>query len=212
MIYLLAGHHNFDPGASGKRHVLVGLPQYPYIRVDTELVNESTLTKELRNLTVQKLALSQFQARKATVAIDDDNDSLRRVIKKIKSTQDDVVCELHFNSGNRTDSGVLAIHPEKATEKELELAQNIADTLSSIMGLRKVPGAKPGQPAGMWSERETRHKTLGIMRPKGTNVLVEVCYLSNPFDIARYDLHKEDVALALADLLTRADGVDGMSP
>lgn len=196
MIYLLAGHNNNDPGSSGVRGRFRFNSTHPYIHYEEVSINEATLTKELRDLVVKKLKLIQFLWRFPAVTIDDDNDSLKTVLKKINSTESDVICDLHFNaSENKTATGVAVIHPEKPSEKESQLAKDIAEKLSSIMGLRNRGTMKPS---------ETPRKTLGVMTKKGTNVLIEVCFISNVGDIAVYDINQDDVALAIADVLSLA--------
>lgn len=196
MIYLLAGHSNRDPGASGRRFQIERTSYFPYMKTDVVTVHEATLTMALRDLVVEKIQLQQFQDRNASVTTDDDNDSLKQVLKKIKSTESDTICDLHFNSGSEKATGIAVIHPEKPTDKELQLATDLASQLSAIMGIRNRGTMKPS---------ETPRKKLGVMAPKGTNVLIEVCFITNVFDVALYDIHRDKVALTIADLLTLSD-------
>lgn len=202
MIYLLAGHSNKDPGASGARGHVEFTMTKPFIKYEETPIKESTLTKDLRNLVLAKINQPKFALRLPSVTIDDDNDSLKTVLKKIKSTEDDIICDLHFNSGTRTSTGVAVIHPEVPSDKEKQLAKALADKLAAIMGINNRGTMKPS---------ETPRKKLGVMNPKGTNVLIEVCFISNPADVAAYDLHRDEVAEAIADILTLAHIPPGAS-
>lgn len=173
--FILAGHTSakdspsYDPGAVANG------------------VTEADLAKELRDLIV-----TLFDDKKE-VKIDDDRDSLKVVIQKLKSVDSDVICDIHFNAAAApTATGVEVITPFRATEKELKLAKDISTKFAKIMGIKN---------RGVKDETQTARKRLGIMQPKGINILIEVCFITNPKDLAAYQANKEALALSLYNSL-----------
>jgi N-acetylmuramoyl-L-alanine amidase len=175
MFFILAGHcadktsPSYDPGACANG------------------VTEADLAKELRDLTVK-----HFDNKK-DFKIDDDRDSLKIVIQKLKSVDSDIICDIHFNAAAAVSAtGVEVITPFRATDKELKLAKDISTKFSKIMGIKN---------RGVKDETQTARKRLGIMQPMGINVLIEVCFITNPKDLAAYQSTKEALALSLYNSL-----------
>jgi len=179
MIFLTAGHNTQstrkDPGAVANGY------------------KEADLTVELRNLTTAIL-----RGKNAKVWNDYDTDNLATTVSKIKSGPGSVICDLHFNAGPPSATGVEVIVPVRATAAERKLAENISQAFANIMGIRN---------RGVKTEADTRHGRLAIMQPEGINVLVEVCFISNKADLDKYLAQKKVLAAHLADLLIVADGL-----
>jgi N-acetylmuramoyl-L-alanine amidase len=172
--FILAGHcadkksPDYDPGACANG------------------VTEADLAKELRDLTVAHFP-------KGEVKIDDDRDSLKVVIQKLKSVDSDIICDIHFNAAAAVSAtGVEVITPFRATDKELKLAKEISTKFAKIMAIKN---------RGVKDETQTARKRLGIMQPKGINILIEVCFITNPKDLAAYQTNKEALALSLYNSL-----------
>jgi N-acetylmuramoyl-L-alanine amidase len=179
MIYLLAGHTpkglNLDPGA-----------------VALDGTKEADLTMELRNLTADVLRSKGFE-----VWEDDDQDRLLQVLDDVISSESDVVCDIHFNAGPPTATGVEVIVPERSTETERKFAALICERFANIMNIRS---------RGVKSEAQTARKRIGVMRELGINLLIEVAFISNPKDIAMYHKTKAKLSVVLADILIEAEG------
>jgi len=170
MIWLYAGHNNGDCGAIANG------------------VKEADLTKELRNLVKQKL-----DAKGVKVTIDDDADNLITTIKKTKSTENDVIIDIHFNSSASVSAtGVETLIPDRFTVKE----QNLAKIISA--GIAKTLGIKD---RGVKTEIDSHRGRLGILHPAGTNVLIEVCFISNLKDLQSYQIKKNLVADVIVNSL-----------
>lgn len=109
-----------------------------------------------------------------------------------KSKAGDIVCDLHFNAYNGTAHGVEVIVPESPTAFEIALGQKIAKGIAQSIGsvLRGNAGVK--------TESESQHKRLAMMRPAGENILIEVCFLDNPSELARYRANILRVAEVIA--------------
>jgi N-acetylmuramoyl-L-alanine amidase len=152
---------------------------------------EAELTKDLRDRTV-----AHIKANRGQVMTDNDAHNLAEVIRHIASNEGDIVCDIHFNAGPEMATGVEVIYPYRSTQEERDLAVLLSDRLSKILGI-KNRGAK--------DETHTARKSLAMMKPKGVNVLIEVCFISNPTDMKLYVEKKNDVAKMIADLLVVAD-------
>jgi len=172
-IHLTAGHHRKDAGATYNGR------------------KEADETIKLRNDITKKL-------REKGVEVWNDNDDwdLNRVITEIRkfSKSDDIVCDIHFNAGGPTATGCEVFVADDANAAELALAKALVDTIASTLIIRN---------RGVKREKDSQHKKLGMMRPTGLNVLIEVCFISNKYDMQQYDaffdLLVEETANVLAN-------------
>ncbi len=156
-VYLLAGHSSSDPGAIG--------------------INgrkEADETIKLRNAVAERL-----KEMKTTVIIDNDRQNLRQVLAAISANEEDLVVDLHFDSASNSNAtGTTTFIPDRSSGVERILAAEITTGLSSILGIKN---------RGVLSELKAHTGSLGVMRENGTNVLVEVCFISNAKDMISYD-------------------------
>lgn len=173
MIYLLAGH---TPKGV---HKDPGAVANGY--------EEATLTMELRDKVADIL-------RAAGEKVYEDNDELRlgNVLLDVKSIESDVVVDLHFNAGPVSATGVEVLVPSRSTEYERGIARKICADFAEVM---QIPSR------GIKSEGEGAHKTLGVMRELGINVLVEVCFVTNAKDMASFTKNKNVLATKLATII-----------
>lgn len=178
MVYLSAGHNPSglkpDSGAIGNGY------------------QEAKLTQELRDLTTKVLRNNG-----ANVWNDDDTMRLPQVLAAINSTEKDVVCDLHFNAGPPTATGVEVLIPSRHTALESEIASKLVVMLAGVMKIRS---------RGVKTESDSQHKTIGILREHGINLLIEICFISNATDMAYYQASKRKVAEAIALILEEAEG------
>lgn len=178
MIFILAGHHQNDPGAIS--------PQ--------DGTKESELTRELMEMVTERI--NQLALEIGTWN-DDHADPLNRVIAKIseKITDNDIVCDLHFNSFH-TDkaTGFEVIVSNNAGNKSKAIAVDMCDVLPKVMGIAN---------RGVKTEAQTARGRLAVVNLKGAAVLVEVCFISNPTDLERYRDNKHWVADELARILIK---------
>lgn len=181
MIYLFAGH------SSAK-----GQPNYDPGAVSNG-VTEADLTTELRNLISDILKVSGSE-----IKVDDDRQSLIQVINSTHSSEKDVVCDLHFNAATPSATGVEVLIPDRHTVQEYDIARDLADQISKAIGIRN---------RGVKTEAESHHGKLGIMRPQGINILIEVCFITNLVDLNSYRTHKNVVADIIAKQLIKADAI-----
>lgn len=163
MIYLIAGHSNFDSGA-----VSNGL-------------KEADLTKRIRDLIyirIKQLSPAEL------VTKDDDKDTLNQVIAKIKPriTSKDVLLDIHYNAATPQATGVECFVSNNASIKSKGLAKEIAEVTHKITGIIN---------RGVKTEAQSARGKLGILNMRGTAVLWEVGFITNNSDIAKIerDLH-----------------------
>jgi N-acetylmuramoyl-L-alanine amidase len=99
--------------------------------------------------------------------------------------------ELHTNaSENPAATGVEVV----SLPEDRELARSVARTIAHTLEL-------PVRGAGGWIDQSQTHRgRLGFVRVGG--MVVEVFFLSNPGDFAKYDARKWLVASAIARVLT----------
>ncbi|UTA66538.1 N-acetylmuramoyl-L-alanine amidase [Emticicia sp. 21SJ11W-3] len=156
-LIITAGHNRKDPGA-----VYAGR-------------NEAEETIRLRNAVTQSL-----REKGAQVWNDNDAWNLSQTINEIRkiSQPGDIICDFHFNAGGPTATGCEVFVADDANATELALAKSLVDTIASTLIIRN---------RGVKRERDSQHKKLGMMRPLGLNVLVEVCFISNKYDMQQYD-------------------------
>lgn len=152
---------------------------------------EADLTVDFRNLLVFEL-----QKRNAIVWIDDDSDSLSQVLKKMNTDEHSVCLDIHFDSSsNENASGCSVYIPDRHTNDEQYYGMMIAESVSSALGIMN---------RGVFPESKTHVGRLGVMREEGINMLVELGYVSNKFDIEQYHKNKTILAPSIAQILINA--------
>lgn len=178
MIYIIAGHSNSDPGAV------------------SNVLKEADLTKRIRDLIYTRI--KELQPR-ASVTKDDDKDTLSQVIAKIKPkiTSKDVLLDIHYNAATPKATGVECFVSDNASAKSKELADVIATTTSTITGLHN---------RGVKKESQSARGRLGILNMKGTAVLWEVAFISNPSDVAKVESDLHWLCDEVARILLKAHG------
>lgn len=175
-IWLSAGHGGSDPGAGGSGY------------------READLAIELRDLVRGQMPSD------ADVWTDPNSWATKQTAPYIqgRSKAGEIVCDIHFNAYNGVAQGVEVIVPDSPTAFEIKLAEKLAAGISESIKspLRGTRGVK--------TESQTPHKRLAMMRPPGENVLIEVCFIDNAAEMARYQSSKLLVARKIADALLTA--------
>jgi len=159
-IFVSAGHSNVpgkDRGAEGIGGIL-----------------EGDLTVELRTLVVNELRLLG-----QTVSVDPDyyvtKDTVAIVNALLNSR--DIAIDIHFNAGPELARGTEVLIPFAFTPFEKELATKLSEQISAVLATRNR-GAK--------TEADSARKHLMFMTPNCENILIEVCFITNKFDLAVY--------------------------
>ena len=178
-IYILAGHSDSDPGAPAAKYGMY----------------EAQLTRNLRNMVF--LALKRHPKRQdVTALIDSDVDSLREVLKKIPSTENDIIIDIHFNAATPAAKGVECFVQENRGMQELIKARSIASALCE-----SIAEIMPTKNRGVKDPAQSNRGKLGLMSLKGAVVLLEVCFISNGDELDAYIKNEDAIAEAIVETL-----------
>jgi len=169
-----AGHHSKDAGAT-----------YNGRQENKEtMVFRNLLTTELRFLGVKFIT-------------DDDNETNREYQARINPGKGSVILDIHFNAGGPAASGTECFIANDASAHSQEMAKEICNTASSVMGIKN---------RGVKTEGQSQHNKIGILHQgAGTSVLWEICFISNQDDMAKYDQNRGKLAKEIAKICKKYD-------
>lgn len=178
MIFLSAGHaaksiNSYDPGA-----------------VNKDGVKEGDLTIEFRDLVAHELDILGIKYIK-----DSDEESLSTYLKRIQTGNGSVVMEYHFDaSDNKTATGTTVIVGNDADRLDKAFAKEMADNTAAIVNIKN---------RGVITEADSHRGKLGLMREQGIVALCELCFITNPDDLERYNVRKKELARSHALVLRK---------
>lgn len=181
-IFISAGHSNNprgrDRGAAGNGFV------------------EGELMAEFRNLLIR--ALGQ---RGVTPITDKDDSIFSETINYFRNltTNSCIVLDLHTNSASPQAQGTETLVPATPSTFELDLAQALSRAVSQELDI-PLRGRTQGRD-GVKTELQSHHGNLGWMRLTGENVLVELFFISNAAEVAKYQERKVRLANRIAEVL-----------
>lgn len=178
MIYICAGHTNTQGKNYDPGAVANGF-------------KESQLTVQLRDLICVEL-----KKLGCNFKTDEDTQSLNETIFYAGTSEKDVVFDIHFNAATPQAGGSETFIPVEFTELEKKYAKLVTDKTCELLSI-------PNR--GVKLENQTRHKRLGMMRPKGLNMLWEVCFITNKDEMTKYLSKINELAVAIALILKNAD-------
>ena len=123
--------------------------------------------------------------------VDGDHSALSESLSWLKRfvTKDSVAIDIHVDSATPTATGCTVFVPNAATVFESSLAMEIANSLSKNLGIRNR-GVKP--------ESLSARKKLAWMNAPCENILIELFFLSNKYDVEAYNKNKHKAAKELA--------------
>lgn len=174
-LFLSAGHSPKEPGAWGNGY------------------REELLAIEFRDLLVAEL-----KTLGVTPTIDDNNNALAKTLAYFKNmtASDSIVVDIHWNASSNPDAtGTEVLVPSEYTSFEYNLAAMLASEIKNSIGT-KLRGTN-----GVKTEADSHHGRLGWMRLNGENILIEMCFISNPSDMQKYQNNKNKLARNLAVIL-----------
>jgi N-acetylmuramoyl-L-alanine amidase len=182
-IFISAGHNSKsktikqDPGAVNKQGI-----------------KEGDLTIEFRDLVCQELDLLNAKYIK-----DLDEESLSMYLNRVKTGSGSVVVEYHFDSATiETATGTTGIVEAEAEKLDKDFAKELNNSVSTILGIKS---------RGVISENESHRGRLGLMREDGIICLVELCFITNPQDLIKYNSKKKELAKAHALIISKYENI-----
>lgn len=175
-IFVSAGHDIRDPGA---------------------VVRGTTEAKEMM-LTRDKL-VSLLQSRGEEVLSVPDSLDLRGTIRWIneRAIRGDIALDLHGNAANGSVRGTECFFIDGNNERKKQAEQFLDDLLEAVPELH-ISG-KP-RSRGAKSDTLSQHRRLAFCRDISvSSLLIELCFLDNPSDLALLQNHRERFVLGLAN-------------
>lgn len=173
-ILISAGHSNTQEGA-----VSDGL-------------RESAICAELRNLIVNRLKTLSPEAKIITDGVGAQNYSLAEVLRLIRKERPDVAVEIHLNASEKKGvSGVECISLN--TPKRVALSKKLAKSIASVLEI------KLRRAEGWMDQADSKRGSLGFVNAGG--VIIELCFITSPEDMAKLHTRKDLVADIVARVL-----------
>ncbi|MGP1500770.1 MAG: N-acetylmuramoyl-L-alanine amidase [Bergeyella cardium] len=128
---------------------------------------------------------------------DKDSQTNQEYQNSIKPGNGSVVLDIHFNAGVSTATGTECFIASGASPQSREMAGEICKKASDIMGINN---------RGVKVENQSQHGRIGILHTKaGISVLWEICFISNPNDMAKYDTHRDELVKEIAKICKKFD-------
>lgn len=180
-VFISAGHNpkgiKVDPGAIGNGY------------------READLTVEFRDLVISELKKLNLPK----IIVDNDTETLAEYLNRIKPGSGSVVLEFHFDaSGSKTSSGASAIVGVDADRLDRSFAQELVDKTAGVLMIKN---------RGVILETASHRGRLGLMREEGTVSLLEICFITNPDDIKRYQENKLILAKEIAKIIFKYENL-----
>lgn len=175
--YISAGHRGKGTGASGYG------------------VDEGLEAIFLRDKVAQSIRTTN-----RIVVTDDDKAQLSAVVKAINTScnPDDISLDIHFNAAGAAATGVECFVREGARVTEKLVAIELCRLISNTLGIKN---------RGVKTDNQGQHSKLAMCSDIRCNaVLLEVCFLSNQGDVAKYKEHRMEVVRNIIDALTKNYG------
>jgi N-acetylmuramoyl-L-alanine amidase len=156
---------------------------------------EGDLTIKLRDRVSDILRRSGYK-----VYEDSDKNPLAAAIQELKGffSMTSINVDIHFNSASLGASGTETLVKDKYSKFEYKIAETLSERISSILGIKN---------RGVKTESMSARGKLGWMRMTGNNIIIEVCFLSNPSDVAKYEDKQDEIADVIAQVLGYYAGI-----
>jgi len=152
--------------------------------------HEADLAVEFRNLVAAFLL-----AKKITFITDKDDERLGEYLKRIKTGNGSVVLEFHFDAASSSSAtGSTALIGNDSDRLDKAFAKELVEANASILGIKN---------RGVKTEADSHRGSLGLMREQGTVALLEICFISNPEDLQKYQENKMSLAYKIAEIVER---------
>ena len=151
---------------------------------------ERDLAIELRNLVEANL-----KTKGAKYVIDNDSETLGQYLARIKPGSGSVVVEIHWNAAmSTTATGTEVLIADNHNKLSKDLATELSAGIAAKIGIKN---------RGVKTEKDSARGKLAFVRQPGACCLIEVCFVSNPDDMKKYQSAKCELAAFIADVLIK---------
>lgn len=179
-VYLTAGHNLTEKGTGTGAF-------YEHYKV---MFDEAKLAIEIRDCVLDFVKKGNPSAQ---VFSEHSKTKLQQVINWLvaEKTGKDISIEFHFNaSANPSANGIEIFVRDQYATKAITLASLILGSVSKTIGFKN---------RGVNFANASQHSTLPILtKPKGINLLIEICFISNEKDVNLYVENKAKIAQLIA--------------
>lgn len=147
---------------------------------------EATLAVKMRDRVARSLR------EKGITVLEDGADGINDPLKKAINlcSQADLSVEIHFNAGPSAATGIEAL----SKRENKQLSQHLCAAIHNVLGI-----VLRGNEGGWKADDSGQHHRLGFCEAGG--IVLEVCFVTNSFDMAFYVAKKEAVSEAVAQVL-----------
>ena len=152
-------------------------------------IKESDKALEFKNLVISKCIKKGLK-----VITDKDDETLSDYLKRIKTGSGSVVLEFHFDAGPEGANGSSVVIGDDADRLDKLFAQELLEVTTSTLGTKS---------RGVITEAQSHRGRLGLMREQGTVALLEVCFISNKDDMAKFNAKKVELATKIAKIVKK---------
>ena len=128
------------------------------------------------------------------VVTDRDDEKLSDYLKRIQTGSGSVVLEFHFDAGPEGANGSSVVIGDDADRLDKLFAQELLEVTTSTLGTKS---------RGVITEAQSHRGRLGLMREQGTVALLEVCFISNKDDMAKFNAKKVELATKIAKIVKK---------
>lgn len=157
-------------------------------------MHEANLAVEFRNLVIDELLKLNVK-----VISDKDDERLGDYLKRIQTGSGSVVLEFHFDAAaSSTATGTTSLYGSDADRLDIAFAKELVETTAAVLGIKN---------RGALSEKDSHRGSLGLMREQGIVSLLELCFISNPQDIEKYQANKNELAFKIAQIVARYENL-----
>lgn len=182
--YISAGHHKKDPGAVANGY------------------KEADLTVKVRDRVIAIIggynaAEIATENKPWRIIKDDDSETLAQYLERIKPGGASVVVEFHFDAAANPDAtGTSTFFADDASLDSINFAKEMAAAGAKVMGIRN---------RGALNEKDSHRGRLGLVHEPGINCLVEVCFITNQYDLQKFHEKFEELCQEYARIIMKFD-------
>jgi N-acetylmuramoyl-L-alanine amidase len=169
--FISAGHHLKDSGAIG-----------------------SGTQENLETIKFRDIVIKLCKDMGLKVITDDDHETLKEYLDRIKTGDGSVVVEFHFDASGGGATGTTCLVGSDADRLDKSFAQELVNATSAVLKIKN---------RGVISESQSHRGRLGLMREQGIVALLEICFIDNLSDMTAYRSNTYELASKVAAIIQK---------